>query len=83
LTPRERAWGDIHELLPAGWRVGPPTYEQGRDRWSVTARSTKYSGRLRPQVETRLLAGAAYRDRDLIFATALGPPIEPGNFRRS
>jgi len=37
----------------------------------------------RQQVETRLLAGAAYRDRDLVFATALGTPIEPGNLRRS
>jgi hypothetical protein len=46
--PRERAWDDIHDLLPDRWRVGPPTYEPGWRRWSVTARSPKYSGRLRP-----------------------------------
>ncbi len=27
----------------------------------------------------RLLAGPAYRDRDLVFATGIGTPLEPGN----
>lgn len=37
----------------------------------------------RRQAEARLLAGSAYGDRDLVFATGLGTPIEPGNLRRS
>jgi integrase len=37
----------------------------------------------RRQAEARLLAGSAYVDRDLVFATGLGTPIEPGNLRRS
>lgn len=49
MSLRERAWDDIHELLPDGWRVGPATHEPGRRlAWSVSARSPKYSGRLRP-----------------------------------
>jgi hypothetical protein len=36
---REAAWEAIHEALPAGWRVGPPTFDPGRHHWSVTARS--------------------------------------------
>jgi hypothetical protein len=48
VTPRERAWADVHDLLPDGWRVGPPSYDPGRHRWNVTAISPRYSGRLRP-----------------------------------
>jgi hypothetical protein len=48
MTPRERAWNDIHDLLPGGWRVGPPSFDPGRNRWRVTAVSPKYSGGLRP-----------------------------------
>jgi integrase len=29
------------------------------------------------------LAGAAYADRDLVFATVLGTPLEPGNVLRT
>ena len=47
MTPGERAWVDIHDLVPKWWRVGRPTYERGRDRWTVSAISRKYSGRLR------------------------------------
>jgi hypothetical protein len=46
--PRHRAWDDIHDRLPPGWRVGPTSFDPGCHRWSVTARSPKYSGRLRP-----------------------------------
>jgi integrase len=35
------------------------------------------------QAQARLVAGPAYRDRDLVFATRLGTPIEPGNLRRT
>ena len=37
----------------------------------------------RRQVEGRLLAGPAYQDRDLVFATGLGTPVEPGNLLRT
>lgn len=37
----------------------------------------------RQQAEARLLAGPAYHDRDLVFATGLGTPLEPGNLRRA
>ena len=35
------------------------------------------------QAEARLLAGSAYGDLDLVFATGIGTPIKPGNLRRS
>jgi hypothetical protein len=35
-------------LLPDCWRVGPTSFDPGRHRWSVAARSPKYAGRLRP-----------------------------------
>ena len=35
---REAAWFAVHEALPAGWRVGPVTYDPGRHAHSVTAR---------------------------------------------
>lgn len=34
------------------------------------------------QAEAKLLAGPAYVDRDLVFATGLGSPIEAGNLAR-
>jgi integrase len=37
----------------------------------------------RRQAEARLLAGPAYHDRDLVFATGLGTPLEPGNVLRT
>lgn len=37
----------------------------------------------RAQLEARLLAGPAYQDRDLVFANALGTPVEPGNLART
>jgi integrase len=35
------------------------------------------------QAAAKLLAGSAYQDYGLVFATGLGTPIEPGNLRRS
>jgi integrase len=35
------------------------------------------------QAEARFLAGPAYQDRDLVFATGLGTPLEPGNVLRT
>ncbi len=37
----------------------------------------------RKQLEGRLLAGPAYVDNDLVFATPLGEPIDPANLRRT
>ena len=44
--PRERAWDDIHSRLPDGWRVTAPSWDPGRQRWEVVARSPKPVGRL-------------------------------------
>ncbi len=35
------------------------------------------------QAAERLLAGSAYQDRDLVFASALGTPVEPGTIART
>jgi hypothetical protein len=48
VDPRHRAWDDIQDLLPDRWRVGPTSFDPGRHQWSVSARSPKYAGRLRP-----------------------------------
>ena len=29
MTDREAAWDAVHEELPAGWTVGPPTFDPG------------------------------------------------------
>lgn len=35
------------------------------------------------QLEERLLAGPAYVDRDLVFASAVGTPLEAGTIART
>lgn len=35
------------------------------------------------QLEARLLAGSAWHDMGLVFASALGTPLEPGTIRRT
>jgi len=37
----------------------------------------------RRQAEARLLAGSAYEDRDLVFASGLGSPVEAGSLART
>src|SRR4051794_15878572 len=49
MNDRETAWDAVHEALPAGWTVGPPTYDPGVPGWSVTAHSVAYSRRRPPQ----------------------------------
>jgi hypothetical protein len=44
---RQRAWADIYDLLAAGWRVGPGLRHPSTGRWTLIARSPKYSGRQR------------------------------------
>ncbi|MEO8230189.1 MAG: hypothetical protein ABI628_10565 [Chloroflexota bacterium] len=46
MDPRERAWDDIHSWMPDGWRVTAPSWDPGRQRWEVVARSPKPIGRL-------------------------------------
>jgi hypothetical protein len=55
---RERAWDEIHELLPAGWRV--PTRASRDDasrRWQVTAIGPKVGGRRGPPPECLTVDG--------------------------
>jgi hypothetical protein len=52
VTDREDAWDAVHEALPAGWRVGPPTYDPGVPGWSVSANSGDYSRHRRPVTVT-------------------------------
>ena len=52
MTERDDAWDAVHEALPAGWTVGPPTFDPGVPGWSVTARTGDYSRIKRPQTVT-------------------------------
>src|SRR4029077_13344060 len=52
MTDREAAWDAVYEALPAGWTVGPPTFDPGVTGWSVTARSVAASRRRPPQKVT-------------------------------
>jgi hypothetical protein len=52
MTGREAAWDEVHEALPAGWTVGPPTFDHGVPGWSVTARSVHYNRRKPPPTVT-------------------------------
>lgn len=45
MTEREAAWAAVMDRLPPGWRVGPPTFDPGRHRWEIVARSPKPPGR--------------------------------------
>jgi hypothetical protein len=66
MTDREAAWDSVHEALPAGWAVGPPTFDPGVPGWSVTRRSVACS-RLKPPATvtgTGADETAALRDLD-------------------
>jgi hypothetical protein len=52
MTDREDAWDAVHEALPAGWTVGPPTFDPGVPGWSITARTVAASRLRRPQTVT-------------------------------
>ena len=47
--PRHRAWDLIHDLIPAGWQVGPTSRSQdpSRTAWTVAARGP-IRGRRKP-----------------------------------
>src|SRR6478735_5047612 len=66
MTDTEAAWDAVHEALPAGWTVGPPTYDPGVSGWSVTARTVS-AGRGKPPrtvIGTGPDEAAALRDLD-------------------
>lgn len=65
MTDRDAAWDAVHEALPAGWTVGPPTYDHGVRGWSVTARTIAYSRRKPPQTVTGTGADETTALRDL------------------
>ena len=37
VTDRDRAWARIHAATPAGWFVGRPGYDPGRQQWTQYA----------------------------------------------
>ena len=66
MSDREAAWDAVHEALPAGWTVGPPTFDPGVSAYSVTAR-TVAAGRGKPPATvtgTGPDEAAALRDLD-------------------
>jgi hypothetical protein len=48
MTDRERTWDLVHARLPAGWHVGPLSYDPARHSWEIVARSPKPGGRRSP-----------------------------------
>src|SRR5215210_656540 len=46
MTPLERAWDDIHDLLPDGWQVGAPSFDPGQETWRVIAIPPEHGGPL-------------------------------------
>lgn len=88
-------WSDIHDgaahVQQTAQRIRGKgiVFRQPKTRLSrrSVALSTEALALLRShrvqQAEARLLAGPAYEDRDLVFATGLGTPLEPGNLRRT
>ena len=43
------AWNDLHAATPAGWFIGRPSYNEGRDEWSLYA----FDANERPKVGHR------------------------------
>lgn len=66
MTGRKAAWDAVHEALPAGWTVGPPTFDPGVPGWSRTARTVAASRRKPPRTVqgTGESETAALRDLD-------------------
>jgi integrase len=73
------------QWLPGrGFIFAPPKTPKSRRTVDLSPRTV---ARLRQQrqhqLEERLLVGPAYQDRDLVFATPTGSPIDPSNLRRT
>ncbi|HUG46951.1 MAG TPA: tyrosine-type recombinase/integrase [Candidatus Limnocylindria bacterium] len=67
-----------------GWVFRQPKTRLSRRSVALSPETVRMlSTHRKSQLEARLLAGSAYQDRDLVFATALGTPLEPGTIART
>jgi integrase len=67
-----------------GWVFSQPKTQLSRRSVALSPDTVRIlAGHRTAQLETRLLAGPAYEDRDLVFATPLGTPLEPGTILRT
>jgi integrase len=72
-------------LRQQGIVFGPPKTDRSRRAVALSAEAVAVLRmQRRRQAEKRLLVGSAYRDDlGLVFATAIGTPLEPGNVLRT
>ena len=71
-------------LAGRGFEFHPPKTPRSRRAVALSPASVKLLRRARTvQLEERLKVGAAYADYDLIFATMIGTPLDPSNFRQA
>lgn len=67
-----------------GWVFRQPETRLSRRAIALSPATVRLVRRhRRQQVAERLLAGPAYQDRDLVFASAVGTPLEPGTIART
>ena len=67
-----------------GWVYRQPKTRLSRRAVALSpATVAMLSTHRKAQLEARLLAGSAWHDLDLVFASAVGTPLEPGNIRRT
>jgi len=73
----------ITRLSGQGWREAEPKSSQSRRSIELVPMAVEALRRHRVrQVEQRLLAGPAWDERGLVFANAVGRPMEAGNLLR-
>lgn len=60
-----------------------PLLEEGAERMAAVRRRKSAAARRKRHVAHRLSLGSAYDDQGLVFATALGHPLNPNNVQRS
>jgi len=67
-----------------GWVFRQPKTRLSRRAIALSPATVRLLRRhRREQLAGRLLAGSAYQDRDLVFASGLGTPLEPGTIART
>ena len=49
---REEAWGALREVLPRGWRTGPPSFDPATQLVEIVALGAKHGGRHGPPPES-------------------------------
>jgi hypothetical protein len=59
----EAAWDELHDTVPRGWRVGRPSYDEGRKVWEQYA----YDPSDRPKV--------GHRSREWTVVAATEPEV--------